>query len=104
MVTRSANNAGKFRALDEGLEKQAGSKWQRVAYRDLSSCVVEHQTHEGVGFALLGFKLSPEYERTRRWYELKKLNPVPVGDGEELESVLQILKNKGVKVVHSRNA
>ena len=93
-------NAGTFRALGEVLEMQAASKRQRVAYRDLSSCVVEHRRHEGVGFALLGLRLSAEYERARKWYEPKALKPVPVGEGEELERVLHILKKKGVDVIY----
>ena len=92
-------NAGRFRALEQALEMQAGSKRQRVAYRNLSSCVVENQTHEGVRFALLELKLSAEYERTRKWYEPKAFKPVAVADGKELERVLQILKQKGVDVI-----
>jgi hypothetical protein len=97
-------NAGSFRAFEEVLETQAASKRQRVAYRDLSSCVVEHRRHEGVGFALLGLKLSAEYARARKWYEPKAFKPVPVGEGEQLERVLQILKQKGVSVIYVGSA
>ena len=97
-------NAGAFRALGEVLEMKAASKRQRVAYRDLSLCVVEHRKHEGVGFALLGLRLSAEYERARKWYEPKALKPVPVAEGEELERVLHILKKKGVGVIYAGSA
>jgi hypothetical protein len=93
-------NAGRFRALEDVLETQAASKRQRVAYRNLSSCVVEHRRHEGVGFALLGLTLSAEYEKARKWYQPRTLKPVPVGDGEELERVLHILKKKGISVIY----
>ena len=97
-------NAGRFRALEEELETQAASKRQRIAYRDLSSCVVEHRRYKGVGFALLGLRVSAEYKRARKWYEPRALKPVPVGDGEELERVLDILKQKGVSVIYAGSA
>jgi hypothetical protein len=97
-------NAGGFRAMEEVLEIRAASKRQWVAYRDLSSCVVQHRRHEGVGFALLGLRFSAEYNRARKWYEPRKLNPIPVGEGEELEQVLQVLKKKGIDVIYADGA
>ena len=97
-------NAGTFRALEDVLETQAGSKRQRVAYRDLSSCFVEHRRHEGAGFVLLRLKLSAEYARARKWYKPASLKPLTVGEGEELERVLHILKQKRVSVIYARSA
>ena len=96
-------NAGTFRALRDGLETKAASKRQYVAYRHLSSCVVVHQRHEGVTFALLKLSLSAGYQRVRKWYEPRALKPLPVGEGEELDRVLQILTENGIGVTYAES-
>jgi hypothetical protein len=97
-------NAITFRALGDSLETRAASKRQYVAYRHLKSCFVEHYMHEGFAFGLLRLRFSAEYLRLRKWYEPRALKPVPVGEGEELDQVLQILKKKGIDVIYSKSA
>jgi hypothetical protein len=43
--------------------------------------------------------MSVEYQKVRKWYQPRAFKPVPVGEGKELERVLQILKQKGVGVM-----
>ena len=94
-------NAVTFKAFGDGLETRAASKRQYVAYRHISSCIVERHRHEGVTFALLRLILSAEYQRARKWYEPRALKPMPVREGEELERVVEILKDKGVGVIYT---
>jgi hypothetical protein len=72
-----------------------GRSTNRTFYNDMESCLVSHDSYGGIKFSILKFTLKPE----RKILSIGQVTKVAVPDDVTLEKILQILRDKGVKIV-----
>ena len=70
----------------------AGRSADRSRYRDIECCNVSHDSYNNIKFSVLKFSV-------RKGLPVGQIKEVAVPDDVSLEHVLQILRDKGVKVV-----
>ena len=77
---------------EDHLSRATSRPVRRTRYRDIESCSVSHDSYDGIKFSILTFAL-------RKGLPVGQVTQIVLPDDSSLDRALQILRDKGIKIV-----